>query len=385
MVRAVCPLSFIFRQRADQQNTVRTLLSVPFARHHNGVNSSGRRPLIQRAACSLSAVRRSVQLFFWLGVLVIVFLAVCPAFAQESSDAPSQPSGTEDSAQEHTNTPTEEKQVVASGAPSTRITKEEAWQILQVACREDKTLSRAVAIRALGLIPNDARARKLAEGALVDDNADVRLAAATALGEMNARASIPKLTGALDDSDPTVVLAAAHSLELMHNRSGYQIYYEVLAGDRKTHRGLIASQKARLTDPKKIAQLGLREGMGFVPYGGLGWGAMQMMAKDDSSPVRAAAARALTNDPDPAATTVLTDAVGDKSWLVRAAALEALAKRGNPSALETVKLYVYDEKDAVRYSAAAAVVRLTAIRERAAPNGQKKKKEKSKQACDRTH
>jgi HEAT repeat protein len=69
------------------------------------------------------------------------------------------------------------------------------------------------------------------------------------------------------------------------------------------------------------------------------------------------------DDPDPAAMKVLTDAAGDKSWLVRAAVLETLAKRGNPSSLDTVQLYVYDEKDVVRYTAAAAFLRLTAIRE----------------------
>jgi len=201
------------------------------------------------------------------------------------------------------------------------------------------------------------------EEALVDQNPEVRLAAADALGEMNARPSIPKLRSALNDSDPTVALAAAHSLELMHNRSAYQVYYEVLAGDRKTHKGLIASQTAALKDPKKIAKLGIRGGINFVPYGGLGWTAVTAIAKDETSPVRAAAARALVDDPDPTAMKVLTDAVGDDSWLVRAAVLEALAKRGNPASLETVQLYVYDEKDVVRYTAAAAVLRLTAIRE----------------------
>jgi len=49
---------------------------------------------------------------------------------------------------------------------------------------------------------------------------------------------------------------------------------------------------------------------------------------------------------------------------VRAAALEALAKRGDPSVLDTVQLYVSDEKDAVKYTAAAAVLRLMAIKEK---------------------
>jgi hypothetical protein len=42
--------------------------------------------------------------------------------------------------------------------------------------------------------------------------------------------------------------------------------------------------------------------------------------------------------------------------------LEALAKRGDPSALDTVELYILDEKDAVRYTA-AATLRLLAIKE----------------------
>jgi hypothetical protein len=43
--------------------------------------------------------------------------------------------------------------------------------------------------------------------------------------------------------------------------------------------------------------------------------------------------------------------------------LEALAKRGDPSALDTVELYILDEKDAVRYTASAATLRLLAIKE----------------------
>jgi HEAT repeat protein len=89
----------------------------------------------------------------------------------------------------------------------------------------------------------------------------------------------------------------------------------------------------------------------------------------------------LVDDPDPAATKVLTDAAGDKSWIVRAAVLEALAKRGNPDTLDVVQLYVYDEKDVVRYTAAAAVLRLTAIRESNTRNGRKSGKAKRNLAC----
>ena len=127
-----------------------------------------------------------------------------------------------------------------------------------------------------------------------------------------------------------------------------------------------------------MAQLGFEEGIGFIPFAGIGWEAIKVIRKDDSSPVRAAAAKVLAKDPDPAATKALADAVGDKSWLVRAAALEALAKRGDPSVLDTVQLYVSDEKDAVKYTAAAAVLRLTAVKESGLPVMKKKKKENEK-------
>jgi len=71
----------------------------------------------------------------------------------------------------------------------------------------------------------------------------------------------------------------------------------------------------------------------------------------------------LADDPDPATTKVLEEAAGDKSWIVRAAALEALARRGDPSALDTVELYLLDEKDVVRYTAAASALRLMRSKE----------------------
>jgi HEAT repeat protein len=240
--------------------------------------------------------------------------------------------------------------------------REQAWQLLESACTSDKTTNRATAVLVLGLILNNTRSARLAEKALTDDKPEVRSAAAAALGEMRSRASIPKLRAAFDDQDPLVVLAAAHSLDLMHDNSAYEVYYEVLNGERKTGKGLISSQASLLRDPKKMAALGFEEGIGFIPFAGIGWGAIKVMTKDDASPVRAAAAKVLAKDPDPATTKALIDAAGDKSWIVRTAALEALAKRGDRSVLSAVEKYMFDEKDVVKYTAAAATLRLGAIK-----------------------
>jgi HEAT repeat protein len=329
-------------------------------------------------------------------IFALVLMASCLVFARQQSTNPASPPPKSAPAQEQPANPSvrpptdkPERQPPTQPQPNgpgqrptatpkaPKAPKEEAWDILNTACTGDRTSGRATAIRVLGLMPNDAKALKLAEKALTDDKAEVRSAAAAALGDMKSRTSIPKLREALDDNDPSVALAAAHSLELMHDESAYEVYYEVLTGQRKAGRGLIASETSVLKDPKKMAQLGFEEGIGFIPFAGIGWEAVKTITKDDSSPIRAAAAQVLGKDPDPATTKALAHAAGDKSWLVRAAALEALAKRGDPSVLDTVKLYMSDEKDTVKYTAAAAVLRLTAIKE-SGPVGVEGKKEKEK-------
>jgi len=87
--------------------------------------------------------------------------------------------------------------------------------------------------------------------------------------------------------------------------------------------------------------------------------------KDDSSPVRAAAARVLADDPDPDTAAQLAQlATSDKSELVRTAALEALARHGDPAFVDKIVPAMSDEKVTVKYTAAAAIVRLTTLAER---------------------
>jgi len=261
--------------------------------------------------------------------------------------------------------PTEQKPSVATDNPVS--SRAHAWQMLTSACESDRTGVRATAVGALGLLPHNARARLMAEKALTDEKPEVRSAAAASLGEMGATASIPKLKGATDDPEPTVVLAAAHSLIELHDHFGYEVYYEILTGERKGTKGLVASQTAILKDPRKMAVLGIREGISFIPYAGMGWEAVRVIRQDDSSPLRAAAVKILIQDPDPQTTKALEDALSDKHWTVRAGALEALAKRDDPSVLDVVTPCMRDEKNAVKYTAAATVLRLSAIKESRSP------------------
>jgi HEAT repeat protein len=72
------------------------------------------------------------------------------------------------------------------------------------------------------------------------------------------------------------------------------------------------------------------------------------------------AATFLAHDPDPATSQALVNATKDKDWIVRAAAVEAIAQRGDPSLLPKVQLRFSDKNAKVRYSSAAAVIRLSA-------------------------
>jgi len=238
--------------------------------------------------------------------------------------------------------------------------RHKAWDMLLTACFSQRASERANGIRALGLIRENGQARLLAEHALSDPNVEVRRAAATALGQMHAIQSVPKLQGALSDEKIPVVMAAAQSLrELKDDKSAYAIYYDLLTGERKAGDGLIARQLATLKDPKQLAQIGISEGAGFIPFAGIGWDAYRAMKKKDPNPVRAVAAIMLAHDPDPASATALMKATKDKDWIVRAAALEAIAQRGDPSLLPKLVPRFCDSHPKVRYSAAAAVIRLS--------------------------
>jgi HEAT repeat protein len=119
-----------------------------------------------------------------------------------------------------------------------------------------------------------------------------------------------------------------------------------------------------LNDPKKMAKLGFEEGLGFIPFADIGFSTVKAVSKDDTSPVRAAAARVLINDPDPRIGQALVRAASDKSWIVRASALLAIAKREDAELLNAIVPAMLDRNGVVRCTAAAAVIRLTTTAER---------------------
>lgn len=242
---------------------------------------------------------------------------------------------------------------------------DKAWGILKAGLSDSNTEKRAAATAVLGLVAKDTQAQALAEKGLKDEKEEVRAAAAGALGAMHATGAIPLLKAAIQDKDVSVVLAAAHALHEMKDPAAYEVYYAVLTGEKKSGAGLVAEQKKMLSDPKKMAQLGFEQGIGFIPFAGLGLAALNALTKDDTSPVRAAAAKLLATDPDPKSGEALVDAASDKSWIVRAAALHSIATRGDYTLGPRIENSMDDEKEQVRYIAAATVIRLQDVRKSA--------------------
>ncbi|HVJ06711.1 MAG TPA: HEAT repeat domain-containing protein [Candidatus Saccharimonadales bacterium] len=258
--------------------------------------------------------------------------------------------------------PTEHpKESIAARPAEPNDSPQKAWRILKEGLGDHNSEKRAMATRVLALLPNNPVALNLAETALGDEKAEVRASAAFALGEMHSKRSIRKLRLAMDDEEILVVMASANSLRTLQDPTAYRVYYAVLTGERKSGKRLLEGQEKMLKDPKKLALLGVQQGIGFIPFGGIGFNAVMEMRKDDTSPVRAAAAKALAKDPDPRSAKALKEAALDKSWIVRVAALDAIAHRGDPALMATAYGSLDDDKDAVRFAGAAAALRLGMI------------------------
>jgi HEAT repeat protein len=250
--------------------------------------------------------------------------------------------------------------LLLAGAAGAQSPADRSLGILKEGLADAKEERRERAALALGLLVEDERARELAEAALSDTSPAVRAAAATTLGQIGLPASIPGLIEALKDKETEVVFSAAGALHVLGDPMASNVYYAVLTGQRKTGEPLLESQLKMLKDPQALAKIGFEAGMGFIPFGGVGTKVFKTVTQDKVSPVRAAAAQRLANDPDPRSGRALADALSDKEWLVRASAVSAIAKRGDPELLSAVLPLLDDEEDTVRFNAAATVVKLSA-------------------------
>jgi len=251
----------------------------------------------------------------------------------------------------------------AADAPTPISPRDQAWHVLRDGLADTKAIKRKEAVQALSLITGNRTAQLLAVHALNDAHPSVRTAAAATLGQLHATTAIADLKEALSDKEISVVLAATYSLFLLKDKSAYSIYYAILMRDQKSSEGMVQTQLNRLKDPKQMTELGVQEGLGFVPFGGMGFEAYKQLSKRNESPVRAAAARFLAHDPDPVSEdALLQSALADDSEVVRDAALDALAERGNPGCIPRLLKNLDESKSDVRYRTAAVIIHLSSVK-----------------------
>jgi hypothetical protein len=250
-------------------------------------------------------------------------------------------------------------------SPSSSQTPAEmsAWDALKQGLAEGDATHRKTAVAAIGTIGNNPEAVQLVIGALRDKDVGVRQTAANTLGQMGSPEAIPALKAALDDK-PEVSFTAAKALWALGDPSGGEIFQEVLEGERKDAPGKIHTAIKKKLAPGELGMT-LAENAGDIVLGPASIGivaiheAVQDLKGDTGAPGRAEAAGILAKDPDPYALTLLEWALGDSNWAVRLAVAKGLGERGNQDTIPKLSALLNDNRHAVRYMAAASMIRLS--------------------------
>jgi HEAT repeat protein len=96
---------------------------------------------------------------------------------------------------------------------TTQTPQQTAWTVLNSGLQDNNADLRTRATRVLGELQGNTKAEDAALTALSSDKQpQVRAAAAQALGEMGAQDAKGQLYAAFKDTDPSVIIAAAHAL-----------------------------------------------------------------------------------------------------------------------------------------------------------------------------
>lgn len=236
---------------------------------------------------------------------------------------------------------------------------DEAWGILDAGLQDKSVDKRVEALAALGIAAGDARALKKLEECLQDPKPEIRTAAVTALGDMNAKLSLPKIKALLSYSDAKTTLAIAAVLKKFGDPAGFEIYNELVTGERKDGQKLTDGIK----DRKGLEKMGAETAIGFAPFGGVATGAYGYLSANSRSAATlyVIAVNALAEDPDPQVKKALVQAAFGGKVPVRVAALRALAKRDDPTVVNDMEPAMHSDKTVVSYTAAGAILHLLTL------------------------
>lgn len=270
----------------------------------------------------------------------------------------------------------------AATGQSPADTMETAWQMLETGTKDAKEQIRIDALNAIGSLTGVKRAETDLQDAIKDQNIDVRVAAVVATGSMQDENLVPTLRQSLDDPAPEVVFAAAVSLWKLHDPSGINILYDVLAGERKTKGSLVQTEKREankdLHDPSTLAKIGAEQGAYALlgPFG-IGLSAARLMMKSSNgNSARVLTVNLLAQDHSDATRDEFIAALGDKDYFVRAGSARALGEFHGKDVTDALATAFDDSKPSVRFMAAASYIRSSQPAEPEKKTSQKRAKTK---------
>ncbi len=241
----------------------------------------------------------------------------------------------------------------------------QAWNLLHTGASDSKPDVRQQAAAALGSMTGISEAIEMLEKLLSqDEEADVRQTAAVGLGTMKARSAIPYLKDAIDDPDLGVSYAAVRSLWDMGDYSGRQNLEAILSKRRGTSTGGLHKQieaaKRKIHSPAELARITLDNASGAIlgPFA-IGYGPAKALLNDTGATTRAFAADLLSRHCDDESRQVLEERMAAEGNLgVKTAIARALAQCGDKQSLPILEAYMADSRDALKFMAAASVIRL---------------------------
>ncbi|HZQ69604.1 MAG TPA: HEAT repeat domain-containing protein [Terriglobales bacterium] len=250
----------------------------------------------------------------------------------------------------------------SSAKPASVLPETLSWKILKEGVSDHRAVKRQGALIALSTVGPLDRALKLVFSAVQDKDAAVRETAVSALGEMHSIRAVPVLKQSLEDDSGPVRFAAAKALWQLGDHSGRSLITEVLSkqdssSDGMLKQGLTDANK-KLHSPSDLARIGLTQASG-VFLGPFSYGVVMAaeLTKDKDAPARAISASLLASDHDPKSVRALQDAVQDENAGVRTAAAKAIGSHPCKQLLPALQ-FLLDDKDEVKYMAAASILRI---------------------------
>jgi HEAT repeat protein len=296
-------------------------------------------------------------------MVVICFLCLVGAVSLAQTQQAAPPANTTSGNGEEPDAPVAQSAKAAN--TSVESGTNSAWKILKAALSDSKTQAlqgRIDAVTAIGTIGDIEPAQKLLRDAGRDPDRYLRLGAVEAMGASKKEIFIPDLKAALEDSAPEVSFAAAVGLWKMHDRSGEEVLYGVLAGQRKAKQGAVGSGMHQanqdLHSPSKLATIGAEQGA-YALLGPVGFGvdAFKMTRTGNSgNSAQVLTATLLAEDSSKATMQQFLNALQNHNYLVRAAA-RALGDYRGTQVTDALQDAFGDPKPVVRFMAAASYIR----------------------------